>query len=54
YKSSSVASLILQKPERKVIEKNRRNEMKFLYSQLLSLLPDHVTSKVPPSFVISD
>ncbi|GJS13121.1 putative reverse transcriptase domain-containing protein [Tanacetum coccineum] len=45
YKSSSVASLILQKPERKVIEKNRRNEMKFLYSQLLSLLPDHVTSK---------
>nr|GEV87351.1 transcription factor bHLH162-like [Tanacetum cinerariifolium] len=45
YKSSSVASLILHKPERKIIEKNRRNEMKFLYSQLLSLLPDHVTSK---------
>ncbi|KAL8461250.1 hypothetical protein ACS0TY_032642 [Phlomoides rotata] len=31
--------------ERKIIEKNRRNRMKILYSNLVSLLPNH-TSKV--------
>ncbi|GKB06210.1 achaete-scute transcription factor-related protein [Tanacetum coccineum] len=29
----------LKKPERKIIEKNRRNEMKFLFSRLFSLIP---------------
>ncbi|KAK1430217.1 hypothetical protein QVD17_12793 [Tagetes erecta] len=31
--------------ERKVIEKNRRNKMKGLYSQLFTLIPDHFKSK---------
>ncbi|KAL7590427.1 hypothetical protein Lser_V15G40507 [Lactuca serriola] len=40
--------LIPDRPERKVIEKNRRNQMKFLYSQLFSHLPENVTSKGCP------
>ncbi|KAL9998625.1 putative transcription factor bHLH family [Helianthus debilis subsp. tardiflorus] len=35
----------LQKLERKVIEKNRRNQMKFLYNHLYSLVPTHFISK---------
>ncbi|XP_050381606.1 transcription factor bHLH162-like [Argentina anserina] len=37
------------KIERRVIEKNRRNYMKNLYSQLNSLLPNQNTNKEPPS-----
>ncbi|MFS8024203.1 putative transcription factor bHLH family [Helianthus anomalus] len=32
-------------PERKVIERNRRNNMKILYSQLFSLVPDRFKSE---------
>ncbi|KAI7749812.1 hypothetical protein M8C21_011766 [Ambrosia artemisiifolia] len=39
------SSRTLQKLERKVIEKNRRNQMKFLYSRLYSLVPPHFISK---------
>ncbi|KAK1437983.1 hypothetical protein QVD17_03784 [Tagetes erecta] len=35
----------LQKLERKVIEKNRRNQMKFLYSHLYSLVPPNFKFK---------
>ncbi|XP_042753326.1 transcription factor bHLH162 [Lactuca sativa] len=42
------SSLIPDRPERKVIEKNRRNQMKFLYSQLFSLLPENVNFKGCP------
>ncbi|XP_076917901.1 transcription factor bHLH162-like [Bidens hawaiensis] len=34
-----------QKPERKIIEKNRRNQMKKLYCHLYSLVPHHFISK---------
>ncbi|OMO54784.1 hypothetical protein COLO4_36348 [Corchorus olitorius] len=37
------------KVERKIIEKNRRNQMKNLYSRLNSLLPHHPSSKEPLS-----
>ncbi|KAJ0914491.1 putative transcription factor bHLH family [Helianthus annuus] len=40
-----MSTLRLEKPERKIIEKNRRNQMKFLYSRLFSLIPPHGTSK---------
>ncbi|KAI3780641.1 hypothetical protein L2E82_10626 [Cichorium intybus] len=40
------SSSIPDRPERKVIEKNRRNKMKFLYFQLFSLLPENVVSKI--------
>ena len=40
------------KVERKIIEKNRRNRMKNLYSSLNSLLPHH-NSKVCFSFFIT-
>ncbi|KAI3795307.1 hypothetical protein L1987_37958 [Smallanthus sonchifolius] len=43
--NNTTASLISGKPERKVIEKNRRDKMKFLYSQLFSLVPDHFKSQ---------
>ncbi|KAK2965660.1 hypothetical protein RJ640_029241 [Escallonia rubra] len=36
------------KTERKVVEKNRRNHMKTLYSQLCSLLPDHASKEGLP------
>ncbi|PSS05709.1 Transcription factor bHLH36 like [Actinidia chinensis var. chinensis] len=36
------------KIERRLVEKNRRNHMKSLYSNLYSLLPNHVTKKVVP------
>ncbi|CAI9265216.1 unnamed protein product [Lactuca saligna] len=42
------SSLIPERPDRKVIEKNRRNQMKFLYSQLFSLLPENLTFKGSP------
>ncbi|KAI3515460.1 hypothetical protein L1887_14356 [Cichorium endivia] len=42
------SSSIPDRPERKVIEKNRRNKMKFLYFQLFSLLPENVVSKGCP------
>nr|GEY45474.1 achaete-scute transcription factor-related protein [Tanacetum cinerariifolium] len=35
----------LKKPERKIIEKNRRNQMKSLYSNLFSLIPPSIFSK---------
>ncbi|KAL7610988.1 uncharacterized protein LOC111891843 [Lactuca sativa] len=35
----------MKKPERKVTEKIRRNQMKFLYSRLFSLIPPHLISK---------
>ncbi|CAI9275440.1 unnamed protein product [Lactuca saligna] len=35
----------MKKPERKVTEKIRRNQMKFLYSRLFSLIPLHLISK---------
>ncbi|KAI3728656.1 hypothetical protein L6452_17295 [Arctium lappa] len=35
----------MKKPERKITEKNRRNNMKFLYSHLFSLIPPHLISK---------
>ncbi|GJR65749.1 achaete-scute transcription factor-related protein [Tanacetum coccineum] len=35
----------LKKPERKIIEKNRRNQMKSLYSNLFSLIPPNIFSK---------
>ncbi|PWA77102.1 achaete-scute transcription factor-related protein [Artemisia annua] len=35
----------LKKPERKIIERNRRNQMKFLYSNLFSLIPLNLFSK---------
>ncbi|KAL4569916.1 hypothetical protein LXL04_025563 [Taraxacum kok-saghyz] len=38
-------SSIMKKPERKVTEKIRRNQMKFLYSRLFSLVPPHLISK---------
>ncbi|KAD4981744.1 hypothetical protein E3N88_18415 [Mikania micrantha] len=41
----STASLIPNILERKVVEKNRRDKMKLLYSQLFSLVPDHFKSK---------
>ncbi|GKC41397.1 ribonuclease H-like domain-containing protein, partial [Tanacetum coccineum] len=34
-----------KKPERKIIEKNRRNQMKFLYHNLFSLIPPNIFSK---------
>ncbi|XP_076886569.1 transcription factor bHLH162-like [Bidens hawaiensis] len=43
--NNSTSSLISSMPERKVIEKNRRNKMKILYYQLFSLIPDHFKSK---------
>ncbi|PIN14793.1 hypothetical protein CDL12_12567 [Handroanthus impetiginosus] len=43
--SSKVRSGTAPRIERKIIEKNRRQRMKILYSNLVSLLPDH-TSKV--------
>ncbi|KAL2524506.1 Uncharacterized protein Adt_09560 [Abeliophyllum distichum] len=43
---SSFSSTRAPRIERKIIEKNRRNQMKTLYSNLLYLLPDHA-SKVP-------
>ncbi|KAL8201502.1 hypothetical protein R6Q57_012841 [Mikania cordata] len=39
------ASRLQIKPERKVIEKNRRNQMKFLYNRLYSLVPPNFISK---------
>ncbi|XP_028807822.1 transcription factor bHLH162-like [Neltuma alba] len=36
------------KVERKIIEKNRRNQMKILYSKLNSLLPDHNPKEILP------
>ncbi|PWA98866.1 achaete-scute transcription factor-related protein [Artemisia annua] len=39
-------SKLKKKPERKIIEKNRRNQMKFLYSHLFSLIPPNYLSKV--------
>ncbi|KAK1408792.1 hypothetical protein QVD17_40840 [Tagetes erecta] len=34
-----------KKPERKIVEKNRRNHMKFLFTHLFSLIPPHIISK---------
>ncbi|PWA80754.1 achaete-scute transcription factor-related protein [Artemisia annua] len=39
-------SKLKKKPERKIIEKNRRNQMKFLYSHLFSLIPPNYLPKV--------
>ncbi|KAL8201501.1 hypothetical protein R6Q57_012840 [Mikania cordata] len=39
------ASKLQIKPERKVIEKNRRNHMKFLYKNLYSLIPPNFISE---------
>ncbi|KAL8208125.1 hypothetical protein R6Q57_007537 [Mikania cordata] len=40
------SAMTLKKQERKIIEKNRRNQMKFLYTRLFSLVPpDHIASK---------
>ncbi|XP_022856700.1 transcription factor bHLH162-like [Olea europaea var. sylvestris] len=44
-RSSSTRS---PKLERKIVEKNRRNRMKILYSNLLSLLPDHGSMQEMP------
>ncbi|XP_022862513.1 transcription factor bHLH162-like [Olea europaea var. sylvestris] len=42
---STSASTRTPKIERKIVEKNRRNRMKDLFSDLLSLLPDHGSKK---------
>ncbi|KVH95867.1 transcription factor bHLH162-like [Cynara cardunculus var. scolymus] len=42
---SGSGSLKMKKPERKITEKNRRNNMNFLYSHLFSLIPPHLISK---------
>ncbi|MFS7944383.1 putative transcription factor bHLH family [Helianthus anomalus] len=39
------SALTMEKPERKIVEKNRRNQMKLLYSRLFSLIPPHIISK---------
>ncbi|GKA48672.1 achaete-scute transcription factor-related protein [Tanacetum coccineum] len=39
------STLKLKKPERKIIEKNRRIKMKFLFSRLFSLIPPNYLSK---------
>ena len=44
--SSKYSASDLKKPERKIIEKNRRNQMKSLYSNLFSLIPPNIFSKV--------
>ncbi|KAL2457953.1 basic helix-loop-helix (bHLH) DNA-binding superfamily protein [Forsythia ovata] len=45
---SSSSSTRPPKIERKTIEKNRRSRMKILYSNLLSLLPDHASKQEMP------
>jgi hypothetical protein len=49
--SSGRSNLSSTKTERKVSEKNRRNQMKTLYSKLNSLLPDKESTVIylPPS-----
>ncbi|XP_059664664.1 transcription factor bHLH162-like isoform X2 [Cornus florida] len=43
---SASSSKTLRK-DRKLIEKNRRNQMKSLYSELYSLLPNHTSKEAP-------
>ncbi|KAL2524507.1 basic helix-loop-helix (bHLH) DNA-binding superfamily protein [Abeliophyllum distichum] len=45
---SSSSSTLPPKIERKFIEKNRRNRLKILYSNLLSLIPDHGSKQSMP------
>ncbi|CAI9772555.1 unnamed protein product [Fraxinus pennsylvanica] len=45
---SSPSATRPRKTERKVVEKNRRNQMKIHYSNLLCLLPDHGSKEAMP------
>ncbi|KAL2457954.1 basic helix-loop-helix (bHLH) DNA-binding superfamily protein [Forsythia ovata] len=45
---SSSSSTRAPRIERKIVEKNRRNQMKTLYSNLLCVLPDHASKEEKP------
>ncbi|XP_016544109.2 transcription factor bHLH162-like [Capsicum annuum] len=50
----SLKSKIVQKLERKDVEKNRRNHMKNLYNQLHSMLPTHASTSKETTMTVSD